>query len=219
MTYRERRERRAEQRREWAEGRAAKADASHEASRAATAGIPFGQPILAGHHSQRRHENALKRSQNAATAGLDHGRMATRHEEAADTIEAQLDRSIYSDDPDAIERLEEKLAKLEEARATMKRRNADWLKANRAAAKAMSAFERDRARPHAGYELTNLGGTVSRTKKRLEELRRNGGKPPVRTIAARRDGACARCPEPITAGTLISRIDGEWGHAECPGKE
>lgn len=33
-----------------------------DASNKATEGIPFGQPILVGHHSQRRHEKALERS-------------------------------------------------------------------------------------------------------------------------------------------------------------
>jgi hypothetical protein len=48
-TYRERREARAEQLREWADRREAKQPALNQAARAdeATTGIPFGQPILA----------------------------------------------------------------------------------------------------------------------------------------------------------------------------
>lgn len=45
-----------------AERLAAASDAAYERSNAAVAGIEPGQPILVGHHSQARHENALKRS-------------------------------------------------------------------------------------------------------------------------------------------------------------
>lgn len=46
----------------------------------------------------------------------------------ADGIERQLDRSIYSDDPDAIERLQEKIAKLEEKADRRKRINTAYRK-------------------------------------------------------------------------------------------
>lgn len=105
MTYRERRERRAERRREWADGREAKAEAARQASHDATAGIPLGQPILVGRHSEHRHRNAIERSQRQASRSVEHFDMAKRHIEAADTIEAQLERSIYDDDPNAIEQL------------------------------------------------------------------------------------------------------------------
>lgn len=42
----------------------------------AVEGIPAGQPILIGHHSERRHRNALERSQNAAFAAVAKGREA-----------------------------------------------------------------------------------------------------------------------------------------------
>lgn len=42
-------------------------DRAHDA----TAGIPFGQPILLGHHSQRRHERALERSHAAMGKGVE----------------------------------------------------------------------------------------------------------------------------------------------------
>ncbi|GHE32183.1 hypothetical protein GCM10017673_38750 [Streptosporangium violaceochromogenes] len=46
----------------FARNAATRADTHRETARAATAGIPLGQPILLGHHSQRRHEKALERS-------------------------------------------------------------------------------------------------------------------------------------------------------------
>lgn len=225
MTYRERREARAERLRDWAESRDAKAAQAHDTAQAATAGIEFGQPILVGHHSERRHRNAIDRSWNAMGRAVESSKMADRHREKADEIDRQAKNAIYSDDPDAVERLEAKLATMEAARETMKVENREWLKGYRAELKeagmtdTATAYERDQARPHPSYAITNLGGNISRTRKRLAALKANGGKPPVRTITARRDGDCARCDEAITAGDLISRIDGEWGHATCPGKE
>lgn len=65
---------RAGSRAEHLDGRAARlaqtAEGEFEKSHAATAGIPFGQPILVGHHSQRRHERAIERSHAAADRGL-----------------------------------------------------------------------------------------------------------------------------------------------------
>ena len=95
---RERLERRAERREEWADSRERKADAAMDASRQAVEGIPFGQPILVGHHSERSHRKALQRSQDKAFESLEHDQMMRRHETAASTIRRNLDRSIYDDD-------------------------------------------------------------------------------------------------------------------------
>jgi len=60
VTYQDRLERKAALLREWAEKRGNKADAALLAAHQAVEGIPFGQPVLLGHHSQRRHEKALE---------------------------------------------------------------------------------------------------------------------------------------------------------------
>jgi Domain of unknown function (DUF3560) len=170
LTYRERRERRAERRRTWADGREAKADAAYQASHDATAGIPLGQPILVGHHSEGKHRRAIERSQRRATQAIEHSDTARRHRQAADTIDAQLDASIYDDDPDAIDRLRERIEQREAKRDRMKKANAGYRKQHRAELKAMTLYERNRAVPHPSYELTNLGGCINRDRKRLERL-------------------------------------------------
>ena len=48
----------------WSNNASKRSDERYAASKAATAGIPFGQPILVGHHSEQRHRNAIKRSWN-----------------------------------------------------------------------------------------------------------------------------------------------------------
>ena len=126
MTYRERRERRANRRREWAEGRQSKATQSFTRADSVASGIPFGQPVLVGHHSERRHRRDLARIDSAMASGVAHSKMAEHHSRAADTIERQLENSIYSDDHDAAERLQAKIADLEAQRERMKAINS-WL--------------------------------------------------------------------------------------------
>lgn len=170
-TYRERREAKAARLREWAEMREAKSDAMHDAARSHTAGIPFGQPILMGHHSQGRHERAIERSWAATGRAIENDRKAASMKGRADRIEAAAANAIYSDDPDAAERLAEKIAGLEAKRDEMKARNAAFKKANKDKLKAISsAYERNRALPHPSYELTNLSGNLSRLRKRLATM-------------------------------------------------
>lgn len=65
----------------WADSNARKADERQQRSRDATAGIPFGQPILVVHHSAKRHRNALKRSRNNMDKAVEHSNEA-KHQEA-----------------------------------------------------------------------------------------------------------------------------------------
>ena len=116
MTRREKLERRAERRREWAEGREQKSANDFNRARAATDGIPLGQPILIGHHSERHHRRAIERSDNAMRRAVESNKMAETHRQKAAGIEANLERSVFSDDEDAIEKLEERIAKREQER-------------------------------------------------------------------------------------------------------
>lgn len=169
-TYRERRLAKAERLNDWAESRDRKAAAAAEASDQATAGIPMGQPILVGHHSQRRHERAIQRAGAKASESVEHSRKASEMRSRAAGIVAAADAAIYQDDPDAIERLREKVTRLEAEREEKKQRNAAFRKKHRARLQAMSAYERSIAVPHPAYELSNLGGTISRTRQRLARL-------------------------------------------------
>ncbi len=99
--------------------------------------------------------------------------MARRHHQAADTIEQQLNASIYDDDLDAIERLRERIRRRETRREQMKQANAAYRKEHRAELKGMSAYQRNQVVPHPRYELTNLGGCIARDRKRLARLERD----------------------------------------------
>ena len=133
MTYREKRERRAERREDWAASRRNKQEDSFGKAQALANQIPLGQPILVGHHSEKHARRDADRIQDGMFRGVEHGKMAAHHATAADTIRHQLVTSIYSDDHDAIERLEEKLSGLESQRARVKTINL-WIRKNRKAA-------------------------------------------------------------------------------------
>ena len=124
MTYRERRERRAQRREEWAEGRKAKAETSREGARQIADAIPFGQPILVGHHSEKRARRDADRIHRGYSKAAEHDDMATKHHIAADTIRRQLATSVYDDDHDATARLRARITRREAERERIKKVNA-----------------------------------------------------------------------------------------------
>ena len=188
-TYRERRERRAERLREWAEKREVKAEATLSQAHTMADGIPFGQPMLVDHYSYGRDRNYRERISRTFERGIEHQRKAESMASRAATIESQLDSSIYSDDPDAVERLRERIAGLEAERDRVKAFNAtcrkgepDWTLLTEREARNLrrtaevSAYSvTDRAgrfRGFPSYHLTNLSGNIARQRKRLQALER-----------------------------------------------
>ncbi|MGD0653120.1 MAG: DUF3560 domain-containing protein [Thermoguttaceae bacterium] len=124
MTRRERLEQKLDKRREWAQTRKAKAAAAFKAADNAVAGIPFGQPILVGHHSERHHQRALDKHDNAMRRGCESQDMAAHHISKAGGLEHQLTRSVFSDDVDAVEQLTAKIADAEKLQEVMRAVNA-----------------------------------------------------------------------------------------------
>jgi len=191
MTRRERLERKLEKRIKWAEAR--KSAAAMEFSRAdlseKKSGIPFGQPILVGHHSERRHRLAIERADNAMRRSVENADMAQHHAGAAAGLRSQLDRSIFSDDPDAVEALEAKIAKMEAERELNNRINAIVRQKPRAVAtpdKIMSLVALGMSEPTANklfenqyglgvgipsYVNANIGGRITEARKRVEEIK------------------------------------------------
>ncbi|HCM9477379.1 conjugal transfer protein TraC (plasmid) [Pantoea sp. SGAir0184] len=87
-------------------------DASHNA----VAHIPFGQPILIGHHSERRHRAVLSRSHRLMDKSCELSKTADYYENRADSVGRS---GISSDDPEATMKLAEKVASLKKAHAMM----------------------------------------------------------------------------------------------------
>lgn len=233
MTYRERRAARADRLREWASKREVKSTQAFAGVHRIADAIPFGQPILVGHHSERHARRDQERIHHGMAAGVAHARQAGEMASKADEIDRQADHAIYSDDADAIERLAEKIAKLEDERAQMKARNTAYRAAHRAELAAMGPYERSQSVPHPAYELQNLGGNISRCRERLRQLSGTpapeGATMPEGETATARAGLVVRAgmttpsrpgkaPRPVwTVGgnlaawrPLLVRLDGHW---------
>lgn len=167
MTYRDRREARAERLQEWAgkrEDRAAAVLKAGEPYRGDTAfstqpgHIPFRAALNA--REDRAHESLVKAEGMRSRAG---------------GIESQLAASIYDDDPDAIGQLRERIARLEAGRDEAKAVNAAYRKEHKADLAAMDRWDRDQAMPYPGYHFQNLSGNLSRQRARLARLEREQG--------------------------------------------
>jgi hypothetical protein len=179
MTRRERLEAKAEKRREWADKAKARSSARHKAAGAIADGIPFGQPVLSGHHSEKRHRRDLDKIHTNMSKSCEEARLAQHHEQRADGLEHQLATSIFTDDPDAIEALRLKLASLIYDRDVIKAFNARCRKGDAAAiAEAAKTCRHTADDPRKGlppYKLKNLGAEIRRVKTRIDEVqaRRN----------------------------------------------
>jgi len=125
-------EEKQEQRRERLRDRAAAADAEassrFKSADAATAGIPLGQPILVGHHSEKRHRAALARQDTNMRKGIEASDKAKRLRGRAHSVGLG---GISSDDPEAVDKLHVKLNRFKKLQAHMKAINASWRKAGK----------------------------------------------------------------------------------------
>ena len=110
---------RAQKYEDWAASAHDRSNAAFQRSEDAVAGIPFGQPILVGHHSESRHRNALKRSDAAMRKCVEESDKAESHEHKAEYWERQsevIDLSM----PESLEYFKEQLEKAEEYHAGVK---------------------------------------------------------------------------------------------------
>lgn len=175
-TTRERLEAKADKRENWADARAGRAAQAFETADRIASAIPFGQPILVGHHSEGRHRRDVARIEGGMRRGIENQRAAEDHASKADSIRAALAQSIYDDDPDAIERLRAKLEGLEADRAAINAYN----KAHRAGKvtpelvaavpRRMREWYAEKGERIAPYATQNLGGNITRTRQRLARL-------------------------------------------------
>ena len=181
MTYRERRAAKADRLREWADKRDAKGSAARAAADRLADSIPFGQPILVGHHSEGRARRDQDRIHNGMRRSIDDTNKAAEFRRRADGIEAAADNAIYRDDDDAAERLAERIAEREGERDRIKAFNAkarkgtidvdildDRQRASYLSIATHAAWQLGKGGAFPGYVLSNLGATIRKDKKRLE---------------------------------------------------
>lgn len=169
--------------------------------------IPMGQPILVGHHSERRHRRDLARARKLMETGLEQAELAESLERRAQRVGKG---AVSSDDPAAVVKLRNKLAALEANRDHMKdvnkrvRAAARKLKvktkgidaetaarvleqAGVSGAEAANLVQSYQLQPYHGlgyasYNLTNTGAEIRRVKKRLEALVKQAQRAPAADV-------------------------------------
>lgn len=98
----------AERYEEWADKARERSSQAFERSESAVAGIPAGQPILVGHHSERAHRSAINKSWAAMGKSVEEMNKAEAHESKAEywrRMEDKIDLSM----PESIEFYQHKL--------------------------------------------------------------------------------------------------------------
>lgn len=182
MSYRDRREAKADRLREWADKREAKADAARERVDEIAGMIPMGQPILVGHHSEGRARRDADRIHDGMRQSIDHADKAAEFRRRADSIERAAEVAVYSDDDDATERLRERIAEREAERDIKKAANAaarkgvapsEWGLTDEMGAEAVNNFKHWPGGTDIPFpNLKNLSASIRRDRKRLEGLDR-----------------------------------------------
>jgi hypothetical protein len=180
-TTRERREARAARLTEWADKRAEKATAASEQAHAMADLIPFGQPVLAGHHSQGRDQRYRDRISGKMDKASEHASKAREMSSKAANIVAATDASIFTDDPDATEALRARIARLESERARIVVYNAscrkgtpdpsvldEYQRGGLESCRRVGQLRSNGSMP--AYATANIGGRISADRKRLALL-------------------------------------------------
>lgn len=144
IDYLERQEYKKEMYQERAEKADKRSQSHYERHKDIASVIPMGQPILIGHHSEKRHRNDLKRIDNEMRKSIQESEKADYYRNKVDNIDNS--KVISSDDPQAIEKLQARIEELEKAKEEVK------------------------ARPHEWYELPYLNADIRRLKDRIKEI-------------------------------------------------
>ena len=161
-------------------------DAAYRQARRMGDAIPFGQPILVGHYSEKRDRNYRARIWRTQDRCLELKRKADYFRGLAEGVGKG---GVSSDDPDAIDKLQEKVAKLEADQSRMKLANAAIRREKKNGPVEQLAALVRLGYPEAiagkllqpdfcgrigfpNYMLTNNNANIRRIKARIEELGR-----------------------------------------------
>lgn len=209
MTTRERKENRAARLREYADKRNNSAQLTLTAIHNNPVTHDWAFITQPGYIPERARIN---RAQDRAFESMS---KASSMESRADGIEAQIDRAIYDDDSDVVERLQEKIARLEKELANENAGNKAWRKGkadglrNSGIPENMIAggLSTMRVCPYLKHPFfsTNTSATLRTTKQRLERVEREKvtGKPWKYYHASKYESVCCVCGETIARGEQI----------------
>ena len=144
--------------------------------------VTQGEPIKIGHHSEGRHRRDLNKMDKSLHGSIEASRKADYYAGKAAAIEGNT--SISSDNPDAIELLEDKLKKLMEKQQWMKDANKEVKKKNLQGFLQLKGMSQaiwnllvtpagGMKAPFEPYELSNNNARIKQTRERLEQLRKD----------------------------------------------
>ena len=182
-TYEERQEARRERLLEKAEKAREESNAQYERARKMGEAIPFGQPILVEHHSEKSDRAYRGRMTRHMDKSIELSKKAEYYQHKAESVGRG---GISSDDPDAIQKLTEKLEKLKKHQEIMRAANRairmkDTEKGN-AKLREMGFSEdgiKNLREPdfcgrvgYPDYELSNNNANIHRIEGRIKDLQR-----------------------------------------------
>ena len=196
--------------RQLAEKHANIATGRHFAARQRLEMIPLGQPILVGHHSEKRHRKDLTRIDEHFAKAKEHHDKAEYFRRRAAASESNL--IIFSDDPDATEKLVDKIERLKKRQGVMKRANQLIRKADREGLADLGFSEETITKlfsqDYAGrvgfpnYALTNNSANIRRLEKRLAAIQNTKND---ETTKPRKSGLLKACASSITSRLIDSK--------------
>jgi len=159
--------------------------------------IPFGQPILVGHHSEKRDRAYRARAGSKMDKSITEHNRAQHYRDKADA--ARKNKTISSDDPEAVQKLKTKTDQAEKLQEIMKAANrivrskpknertpekiTQLVNLGIKETRAGQLFEKDfTGRPgFPDYVLTNNNANIRRMKQRLAELETSAAQKTVET--------------------------------------
>jgi len=162
---------------------AKKAEEQHDRAKEMASVIPFDQPILIGHHSEARDRNYREKIQNLFGKSYESDEKSKYYEHKADVV--MTNDAISSDDPNALEKLREKLNDMERLQGFMKAANKlirNSKLSEEARIEMLKPFNVDDQlieqviKGKLGFErfsLSNNSQNMARVRKRIEQLEKN----------------------------------------------
>lgn len=182
-SFQEKREAKAERYRDLARKAQEQSNESYSAAQKIGNMIPFGQPILVGHHSEKRARADSNKIDCFMRKSIAANEKAEYYSQKAKAVENNT--AIFSDDPEAITKLKRKLEGLEKDQVLMKKVNVAYRKFKKNPEslessdlpeeylKLIQEFEPSYSwdtAPIASYILKNNGANIRRCKERLKYL-------------------------------------------------
>lgn len=180
--YFERKELRVERLREKADELRAESVEAFSNARKMQDNIPLGQPILVGHHSEKRSRRDRDKIDASIKKSVEKQEQAEYYEEKL--AAAKKNTAISSDNPQAIELLEEKISKLKARQQKYKDMNKYYRKhktmvgfedlSDEKAEEINKRIDEDYSfnkKPAPSYILSNLNAMIKSAEKRLDQLK------------------------------------------------